>query len=117
MPVSKLARTPAIWISTVLAGLVLATPNAAGQALRPGKTYVVTMTNMSFGGLPAQAKAGDTIIWHNNDTVQHSATARDGSFDYRLQPGQKARTRLNKKGVLRIDCIYHPTMRSTLKVT
>lgn len=113
---SKLARTLTLWISATLAGLVLATSNVAGQPSSPGKTYVVTMTNMSFGGLPAQAKVVDTIIWNNNDTVQHSATARDGSFDYRLQPGQKARTVLKKKGTMRVDCIYHPTMRGTMKV-
>lgn len=112
----KLVRTLVLWISAALAGLVLATSSVTGQGNAPGKTYVVTMTNMSFGGLPAQAKVGDTIIWNNNDTVQHSATARDGSFDYRLQPGQKARTVLKKKGTLRIDCIYHPTMRGTTKV-
>ena len=113
---SKRVRTLTLWISAALAGLVLATSGVTGQASGPGKTYVVTMTNMSFGGLPAQAKVGDTIIWNNNDTVQHSATARDGSFDYRLQPGQKARTVLKKKGTMRIDCIYHPTMRGTMKV-
>lgn len=113
---SKFARTLSLWISAALAGLVLATSSVAGQTSSPGKTYVVTMTNMSFGGLPAQAKVGDTIIWNNNDTVQHSATARDGSFDYRLQPGQKARTVLKKKGTLRIDCIYHPTMRGSMKI-
>lgn len=113
---SKPARTLMMWISAAMAGLLLTTSNVSGQAASPGKTYVVTMTNMSFGGLPAQAKVGDTIIWNNNDTVQHSATARDGSFDYRLQPGQKARTVLKKKGTLRVDCIYHPTMRGSMKI-
>lgn len=113
---SKLARSLTLSISAALAGLVLATATVAGQPAGPGKTYVVTMTNMSFGGLPEQAKVGDTIIWNNNDTVIHSATARDGSFDYRLQPGQKARTVLKKTGSMRIDCIYHPTMRGTMKV-
>lgn len=107
-------KAMALSLTLGLAGLGLSTAGAAG--LSAGKTYVVTMTNMSFGGLPAEAKVGDTIIWNNNDTVQHSATARDGSFDYRLQPGQKARTVLKKAGTLRIDCIYHPTMRGRMKV-
>ena len=81
-----------------------------------GKTYVITMSNMQFGGIPASAKVGDTIIWNNNDSVEHSATARDGSFDYRLKPGQKARTILKKAGTLRVDCIFHPTMRGVIKI-
>lgn len=113
---SKSARNLILASSAAVAGLALALPNGPVGAATPGKTYVVTMTNMSFGGLPKQAKVGDTIIWYNNDTVQHSATARDRSFDYRLLPKQKARTVLKKPGLMRIDCIYHPTMRGTMNV-
>ena len=98
-----------------LGGLTLANSAAQSQEVK-GRTYVVTMTNMSFGGLPAEAQVGDIIIWNNNDSVQHSATDRDGRFDYRLQPGQKARTILREAGTFRIDCIYHPTMRGSMQV-
>ena len=88
---------------------------AAAQNSGP-REITVTMDNMVFGSMPSDAKVGDTIVWVNNDTVQHTATARDGSFDVRLQPGQRGKTKLTKAGSLAIYCIYHPMMRTTLRV-
>ena len=89
---------------------------ASAQGAENGKQFTVLMNNMNFGQMPGQVHIGDTIIWSNQDTVQHSATARDGSFDIRLQPGQKGRTVLKKAGKIAVDCLYHPTMRTTLNV-
>lgn len=99
--------------AAIVAALALATsaPGAEG-----GHQFTIVMNNMNFGQMPAQVHVGDTIIWSNQDTVQHSATARDGSFDIRLQPGQKGRTVLKKAGKIAVDCLYHPTMRTTLNV-
>ena len=93
--------------------MVIAMPSGAQSSPRE---IVVVMDNMNFGRLPGDAKVGDVIIWDNRDTVQHTATARDGSFDVRLQPGKKGRTVLTRSGDLAIYCIYHPMMRATLKV-
>ena len=100
-------------LAASVACLAASAPSGAQPASRE---IVVPMDNMNFGRLPSDAKVGDTIVWDNRDTVQHTATARDGSFDVRLQPGQKGRTVLTKAGNLAIYCIYHPMMRGTLKV-
>ena len=100
-------------LAASFACLASAAPSGAQTAPRE---FVVVMDNMNFGRLPAGAKVGDVIIWDNRDTVQHTATARDGSFDVRLQPGKKGRTVLRKAGNLAIYCIYHPMMRATLRV-
>jgi plastocyanin len=90
-------------------------PAGAQQSGGP-REFTVQMDNMSFGRLPQGAKVGDTIIWVNNDTVQHTVTARDGSFDVRLQPGKRGRSVLSKGGNIAIYCIFHPMMRATLRV-
>lgn len=100
------------WMAVAIA----ATAVPAGAQQSGGREITVTMDNMVFGRMPTDAKVGDTIIWVNNDTVQHTATARDGSFDVRLQPGKRGRTVLTKAGNLAIYCIYHPMMRTTLRV-
>jgi plastocyanin len=109
----KRGASTLIALATIAACLTSATPSAAEPEARE---IVVVMDNMNFGRLPADAKVGDIIIWDNRDTVQHTATARDSSFDVRLQPGQKGRTVLRKAGNLAIYCIYHPMMRATLRV-
>lgn len=97
-----------------LVGLSIAGPTAGAQATP--QQFTVIMDNMAFGRLPTGAKVGDTIIWVNQDTVEHSATARDGSFDLRLQPGRRGRTVLGKSGNIAIYCVMHPMMRATLRV-
>jgi plastocyanin len=89
---------------------------ATEQAPDAPRQFTVVMDNMNFGSMPKDARVGDVIIWDNRDTVQHTATARDGSFDVRLQPGKKGRTVLRSEGNLAIYCIYHPMMRTTLRV-
>jgi plastocyanin len=99
-----------------IGGLFSISAGALGQGASGGKTYTVEMGNMVYAKVPTTAKVGDTIVWVNKDTVQHSATAKDGSFDVRLQPGQKGRTVLKKAGKLAFYCIYHSLMRGTLPV-
>jgi plastocyanin len=80
-------------------------------------TYVVTMTAMSYGKIPASVAVGDTINWVNHDTVPHTVTARDKSFDLRVNPNQTVSQSVQKAGTFPFYCIYHATMRGTLKVT
>ena len=78
--------------------------------------HVVTMANMSFGKMPADLKVGDTITWVNRDTVPHTATARDHSFNVRTAPGQSVTMTLSKAGTVAFSCIYHSMMRGTMTV-
>jgi plastocyanin len=108
---------PRIPLALALTASMACFASAAPSGAQPApREIVVVMDNMNFGRLPGDAKVGDVIIWDNRDTVQHTATARDGSFDVRLQPGKKGRTVLRKAGSIAIYCIYHPMMRATLKV-
>lgn len=98
---------------TVAAGALLLIESPAQAKPRQ---HVVVMSNMNFGRLPADARVGDTILWVNRDSVPHTATARNKSFDVRTGTGQRARMTLRRAGVYPIYCIYHPAMRGTLKV-
>lgn len=69
-------------------GALSVTVAAASQAAP--KQYTVVMANMNYGALPGTAKVGDTIIWINRDSVPHTVTARDHSFDLRVAPGRAA---------------------------
>lgn len=94
--------------------LTTAAAPAAARSPAPQK-YTVVMANMSFGKLP-RVKVGDTIVWVNRDTVPHTATARDKSFDVRVQQGQSVSMVVKKAGNIAFYCIYHPAMRGTLIV-
>lgn len=78
--------------------------------------HVIEIRNMAFGAAPAHLKVGDTIHWENKDIFQHSATARQGSFDLDLPPGKSGDVTLKKSGVLTVFCRYHPNMTVRLTV-
>ena len=99
----------------VLSVAALGPSQPVGAQTAP-REIVVVMDNMNFGRLPSDAKVGDVIVWDNRDTVLHTATARDGSFDVRIDPGKRATQTLTKAGTFAFYCILHPTMRGTLKV-
>jgi plastocyanin len=103
----------------LLAAALILAPAALAQkasAQAEGKEYTVVMSNMDYGATPAGLKVGDTIVWVNHDTVMHSVTARDHSFDLRLNPGKSARLTLSQPGKIAFYCLFHPTMRGTLNV-
>jgi plastocyanin len=104
--------------ATLLGGAVLGLALSAGSAMStdaPGE-HVVTMGNMSFGKMPTGVKVGDAIVWVNRDTVPHTATARDKSFDVRVLAGQTGRMTVKKAGTIPFYCIYHAAMRGSLTV-
>ena len=103
-----------IWKAAAVAGLVAMF--APTQMQGAPSEHVVTMTSMSFGRLPSGLKVGDTIRWVNRDTVPHTATARDKSFDIRIAPRKSARMKVTKAGSIPFYRVLHPAMRGTLKV-
>lgn len=103
-------------MTRLIPALVIAAAATATPALAAPREFTVTMANMAFSGLPKDAKVGDTIVWTNRDTVPHTATAKDKSFDARVPAGKTQKTVLKAAGTIAIYCIYHPQMRGTLKV-
>jgi plastocyanin len=107
------ARRMGASIAAVLA-LSGALPVTAAAAA--GREAVVTMANMNFGQMPSGLKVGDSVVFVNRDSVPHTITSRDHSFDLRVGPGQRARLSLTKPGNYAIYCILHSQMRGSLAV-
>jgi len=80
------------------------------------RTIVVSISDMNYGSIPRDLKVGDTINWVNHDTVSHTVTARDHSFDLRVNPGKTVPMLLDKPGVILFYCTLHTAMRGTLNV-
>ena len=95
-------------MTRVAASLAAAVVALAAAAPAAATVYTVTIANMAFGPTPANVKVGDTIQWINADIFEHSATAKDGSFDLRLPPKARARTVLKRAGPVAFYCRFHP---------
>jgi plastocyanin len=97
--------------------LAIAVMLALPAAGAPVVIYTVIISDMAFGRTPAELRVGDTIEWVNADIFQHSATARDGSFDVTLAPRAHARVVLRRAGSVAFYCRYHPGMAGVLAVS
>lgn len=77
----------------------------------------VTIQNMAFSPASITVKVGDKVTWTNQDSVGHSATADDNSFDTDvLAQGQSGSTTFSKAGTYTYHCKVHPSMTATIVV-
>lgn len=79
----------------------------------------VTISNMTFNPDPVQVKAGDTVVWSNQDRMAHTATADDGSFDTgKIAPKATSKPiRFGKAGDVPYHCEIHPSMTGTVQIS
>lgn len=110
------SRSPAFRFAVLVAGAIVAVSAPTTTAAAAGGQVTVQLNNMRYGEIPGGLKVGDTITWQNRDSVPHTVTARDKSFDLRLSPHQSASMTLTKAGSFPFYCIYHAQMRGTLTV-
>lgn len=100
-------------LAFALAGLF---PASCGGPSRPPADRTLVIDKMAYGPAPEGLRVGDTVVWSNKDVLQHSATARDGSFDLDLPPGATRNTVLTHPGMVNVFCRYHPDMKLRLEV-
>jgi plastocyanin len=103
-------KAPALTVA--LAVLLMPMPPASAAP----RTYTVVIEKRKFGAVPANLRVGDRITWVNKDMFQHTATAKDKSFDLDLKPGASGTVVVRKAGAISVICRYHPGMRAMLKV-
>lgn len=90
-----------------------ATP-AAGEADRAVKVEIV---NFSYSPDPVRVAEGGKVIWLNGDTVPHTATADDGSFDTgTIDEGKLKSETFKEAGTFTYHCEIHPQMHGTIEV-
>ena len=78
--------------------------------------YTIVIDKMAFGPVPEVLHPGDTITWQNNDALRHTATAKDGSFDFNLPSRSSATMTVGAAGTVSFFCKFHPGMTGTLVI-
>jgi len=77
----------------------------------------VRIANFSYSPATLKIKAGDSVTWTNQDSIGHSATADDKSFDTGiLAQGQSGTITFTKAGEYTYHCSLHPNMQGTIIV-
>ncbi len=63
-------------------------------------------------------RVGDTVVWRNAGTVQHTVTADSATFDSGLlDPGATFEFRFDQPGIYAYHCTPHPWMKAVIRVT
>jgi plastocyanin len=89
-------------------------PAPSGEAAKSEKVQIVEFT---YEPDPVVVQAGGKVIWRNEDTAPHTATADDGSFDTGvIEKGKLGSETFKKAGTFTYFCEIHPTMHGTVEV-
>jgi plastocyanin len=89
-------------------------PAPSGEAARSEKVKIVEFV---YGPDPVTVQVGGKVIWQNEDTAPHTATADDGSFDTgTIERGKIKSETFKQAGTFTYFCEIHPTMHGTLEV-
>ena len=86
----------------------------SGEAARSEKVKIV---EFAYQPDPVVVAAGGKVIWQNEDSAPHTATADDGSFDTgTLDKGKLKSETFKEAGTFPYFCEIHPTMHGTIEV-
>lgn len=89
-------------------------PAPSGRAAKSEKVQIV---EFSYEPDPVVVQVGGKVIWQNEDTAPHTATADDGSFDTgTIEKGKLGSATFKEPGTFTYFCEVHPTMRGTVEV-
>lgn len=85
------------------------TPTAAAAGSQSGgQAMTVNLKNSAFDPKTLSVSAGTTVTWTNQDSVTHTVTADDGSFDSKdLAQGAKFTFKFSKPGTYAYYCTIH----------
>ena len=104
-------------VPTAAAGSTATTPlTKAPASTGTAHTYEVQVNDDSFTPAMLEAHVGDTVSWVNIGHRTHTVTAKDGSFDRTLKPGQRFNLVLTKEGDVDYVCTPHHAMFGMLMV-
>ncbi len=89
-------------------------PAPSGDAVRSEKVEIV---DFAYDPDPVTIEEGGKVIWQNEDSAPHTATAEDGSFDTgTLDEGKLKSETFKEPGTYAYICSIHPDMHGTVEV-
>jgi plastocyanin len=92
-------------------------PTSEQGAEKLERAVKVEIANFAYNPDPVRVQTGGKVIWQNMDSVTHTATADDGSFDTGpLEEGKLKSETFKQAGTYAYHCEIHPYMHGTVEV-
>jgi plastocyanin len=111
------------WLILALLTMAISAPLAllrAQPAPAPAgpKKHAVSIKEMKFAPDSLEIKAGDTVVWTNNDDRDHILVEAANAFKSdNIKPGKTFSYKFDKAGKFSYSCTYHPREKGTITVT
>jgi plastocyanin len=97
----------------------LAVLMTASAHIATAAEIAVSQKDKAFAPGTVDAKVGDSVVFHNDDTVAHNvmSTGADKFNLGSIKPGASAQATLGAAGDVEVRCAIHPKMKLVIKVT
>ncbi len=105
-------------MAAVMAAVLAAAPISIGSSQEAGGVrHRVDIQRFKFVPERLEVAPGDTVVWVNLDSVPHTLTAQDGSWDSQtLEANMTWELRVTEEMTGNYFCRYHPTMQGQVHV-
>jgi plastocyanin len=104
-------------------GACTSSPSSSAQSSTGSGGNTVTLSGLAFSPTSLTVKAGTTVTFRNNDSVDHTVTnGKDGkpdanaAFDKSLPTGQSVDITFATAGTFNVTCKIHSSMNMTVTV-
>lgn len=89
-----------------------------GPAASVPSQPTVSIANLSFQPTNLTVASGTSVTWTNNDSMPHTVTADDGSFNSdTIQSGGSFSHTFTTIGTVAYHCSFHGSMHGSISVT
>ena len=89
----------------------------SGTAVKP-ETYNIAIKSSAFSPKTLEIKAGDSVVWQNQDFTAHTVTSNSGNElgSTNLAQGQSYSHQFDTPGIYTYHCRIHSSMQGTITV-
>jgi len=109
--------TPPASEETTEAGAGETTESESAPSGEASKSEKVNIIEFTYQPDPVVVQVGGKVIWQNQDTAPHTATADDDSWDTgTIEKGKIGSETFKEAGTFAYFCEIHPDMRGTVEV-
>jgi plastocyanin len=114
----KIAR---LFVVVLIAGCSVALAAGKGKdqptTRKSDKARTISMKDKKYVPDSLTIKAGETVVWQNDDDHDHTVIADDKSFKSgNISPDDTFQYKFAEAGTFKYSCKYHPRMKATITV-
>ena len=107
----------AIALATVAGASLVGLRAVEAQQRAEPRRHTVTIDATTYSPKTLTVAPGDIVTWVNKDLFPHTVTAKNGRFDSGdIAAGKSWTHTVGSEGLFAYYCIYHATMKGTLRI-